>query len=165
MITIRTDPTNRGGYVLETETVVARPLEEVFAFFADAMNLERITPPWLQFQVVTPGPFDMHAGTLIDYRLKIHHVPVRWRTEIAAWEPPYRFVDTQLRGPYRHWRHEHQFEAVEGGTLCRDVVRYGVPGGALIHRLLVRRDVQQIFTYRERALHEQLAPQQALQSA
>lgn len=164
MLTIRTDPAARGGYVLETEAVISRPLDEVFSLFADALNLERITPPWLRFEVITPPPIAMREGTLIDYRLKLHHIPIRWRTEIADWEPPYRFVDTQLRGPYRYWRHEHLFEPVDGGTRCRDIVHYGVPGGALVHRLMVRRDVRAIFEYRQQAIERLLSPAQTLQA-
>ncbi len=165
MFAISPDPISAGGYLLEAETILPQPLAEVFPFFADAMNSEQITPPWMHFQVITPPPIEMHAGQTIDYRLHIHRVPVRWRTEIATWEPPYRFSDIQLRGPYRYWRHEHLFEEVEGGTRCRDIVRYAVPGGALVHRLLVRRDVEAIFAYREKVMHEVFAPQSAVQSS
>jgi hypothetical protein len=136
------------------EQWLPRPPAELFPFFADAANLERITPPWLAFRILTPGPIEMRPGALIDYRLKVHGVPLRWRTRIAAWEPPHRFVDEQLRGPYRRWVHEHTFVEQDGGTLCRDDVRYAVLGGALVDRLLVRRDVESIFAYRRRALSE-----------
>src|SRR3954449_4385882 len=86
---------------------VALSIDKAFAFYADARNLERITPPWLGFEVTTPGAIEMRQGTLIEYRLKLHRVPVRWRTRIEAWEPPHRFVDTQLSGPYSHWHHTH----------------------------------------------------------
>lgn len=124
----------------------------VFPFFADARNLETITPPWLKFEVLTPGPIEMRAGTRIDYRLRIRGFPVRWQSEITAWEPEHRFVDEQRRGPYRLWRHTHTFEEREGGTLCRDEVEYAVFGGALINWLLVRRDVEMIFRYRQEVL-------------
>jgi ligand-binding SRPBCC domain-containing protein len=137
---------------LTSEVLLPRRREEVFPFFADARNLERITPPWLRFRILTPGPIEMREGALIDYRLRIRGVPVRWRTRIAAWEPPYRFVDEQVRGPYRRWVHEHTFEATDGGTLCRDRVRYAVPGGALVARALVRPDVERIFAYRRDVL-------------
>lgn len=156
MISIARDPDNPGGYLLQAECTLPRQLDEVFPFFADAMNLEQITPPWVQFQVVTPPPIEMFAGQTIDYRLKIHHVPVRWRTEIAEWEPPYRFSDMQLRGPYCYWRHLHLFEEVAEGTRCMDIVRYAVPGGALVHGLLVKRDVQAIFKYRQKVMLELL---------
>lgn len=130
--------------------------EEIFPFFADAGNLEAITPPWVNFHTLTPTPITMQAGTLIDYQLKIHGVPVKWRTRINAWEPPYRFVDEQLRGPYLKWVHEHTFEEQNGGTLCRDRVDYAVPGGWLIDKLLVRRDIERIFAYRRERIEELL---------
>jgi ligand-binding SRPBCC domain-containing protein len=126
----------------------------VFRFFADARNLEAITPPWVQFQILTPGVIEMRPGALIDYRIKIHGIPVRWRTEITGWEPPFRFVDEQRRGPYRRWIHTHTFEEHPQGTLCRDHVQYAVWGGQLIHWLFVRRDVQRIFQYRTERLNQ-----------
>lgn len=128
------------------------PPEAVFPFFADAYNLQALTPPWLDFQILTPRPIPMRVGALIDYRLRVHGVPLRWRTRIAGWDPPRRFADEQLRGPYRLWHHEHLFEAVEGGTLMHDRVRYAVWGGALINRLFVRRDIERIFAFRKQAL-------------
>lgn len=139
-------------FTLEAEQWLPAPRHRVFAFFADAANLESITPPWLNFGILTPLPIAMHAGTLIDYRLRMRGLPMRWRTLISAWEPPVRFVDEQLRGPYRQWIHTHTFEEQAGGTLCRDRVEYAVPGGALINRLFVRREVEAIFAYRRRAL-------------
>lgn len=136
----------------ETHLTIPRPRGEVFRFFADATNLERITPPWLRFRIVTPLPITMQVGVCIDYRLRVHGVPFSWRTRIAAWEPPYRFVDEQLRGPYRRWVHEHLFLEGEAGTTCVDRVEYAVPGGALLDRLLVRRDVERIFAFRRGAL-------------
>lgn len=133
------------------------PVERLFSFFGDAANLDAITPPWLHFRILTPPPVAMRAGTLIDYRLRVHGVPLRWRTRISAWEPPHRFVDEQLRGPYRQWIHEHKFEACDGGTLARDHVRYAVPFDALVHRWLVRRDIEKIFQYRSEMLHKQFA--------
>jgi ligand-binding SRPBCC domain-containing protein len=129
-----------------------RPLEEVFPFFADAFNLQELTPPFLDFRVLTPGPLPMAVGTRIDYRLSLRGVPIRWQSEITAWEPPHRFVDEQRRGPYRAWIHEHRFTAKDGGTVVEDDVRYGVPGGRLAHALFVRRDVERIFAYREERL-------------
>jgi ligand-binding SRPBCC domain-containing protein len=132
------------------------PPEEVFPFFGDALNLEAITPPWLGFRVVTPGPIEMAAGAGIEYRLRLHGIPIRWRTTIAVWDPPHRFVDVQLGGPYRMWHHTHDFEpAADGGTLMRDTVRYALPFGPLgaaAHRLLVRRDLEAIFDYRREAV-------------
>jgi ligand-binding SRPBCC domain-containing protein len=141
-------------FTLHTELWLPRQLEEVFAFFGDARNLEVLTPPWLNFEVLTPEPINMRAGTLIDYRIHVHGLPLRWRTEIIAWNPPHDFVDVQLRGPYRLWHHTHTFVAEEGGTRCRDDVRYHPIGGALMNWLLVRRDVERIFQYRQRRLQE-----------
>ncbi len=140
----------------EQEITVARPLEEVFAFFSDAGNLDRVTPPWLGFRILTPRPIRMEAGTEIRYRLKIHGVPVGWRTEITVWEPPHRFVDTQRQGPYRQWVHEHRFTAVPGGTRMRDTVDFALPGWILeplIHRWLVRPDIERIFAFRQKTFH------------
>jgi ligand-binding SRPBCC domain-containing protein len=137
-----------------SELWLPRPRAEVFPFFADARNLEAITPDWLHFEVLAPGPFEMRTGLRIDYRLRIHGLPLRWQSEITVWEPPHRFVDEQRRGPYRLWRHEHRFAERDGGTLCTDHVRYAVPGGGLVHRLFVRRDVERIFEFRRRKLAE-----------
>jgi len=141
-------------FIFETELWLPHPRNEVFAFFGDAHNLERITPPWVKFEVLTPAPIVMRPGILIDYRIRIHGVPVRWRTEISAWQPPFQFVDEQRRGPYRLWHHTHTFEEREGGTLCRDRVRYWPRGGALMNWLFVRKDVERIFEYRRQRLVE-----------
>jgi ligand-binding SRPBCC domain-containing protein len=141
-------------FEFRARTRVPRPRAEVFAFFADAGNLQELTPPWLGFEILTPRPIEMAAGTRIDYRLRLRFIPIRWRTRITAWEPPRRFVDEQLRGPYRLWIHEHTLEEDGGGTLCGDFVRYAVPFGALANRLMVARDVRRIFAYRERRLKE-----------
>jgi ligand-binding SRPBCC domain-containing protein len=143
-----------GNRLLQTDVFIPRSPAEVFAFFADASNLERLTPRWINFRIVTPLPIEMKQGTMIDYTIRIHGIPVKWRTEIEAWEPPRRFVDTQRRGPYSLWRHEHTFEEVEGGTLCGDRVAYRAPMGWLTHPLLVDRDVRRIFEYRRNALLE-----------
>ncbi len=134
--------------------LLPRPIGEVFSFFADAGNLEVITPPWLRFEILTPRPIVMRAGALIDYRLRLHGVPLRWRSEITVWDPPRRFVDEQRRGPYRRWIHEHTFAERDGGCEVRDLVRYRVPFGAAADRLFVRRDVGRIFEYRARRLAE-----------
>jgi ligand-binding SRPBCC domain-containing protein len=141
-----------GEYVLTSEVRLMRPLAEVFALFADAFALGRITPPWLHFAVLTPAPIPMGPGARIDYRLRIHGLPIRWQSEISVWEPPFRFVDEQRRGPYRFWIHEHGFEARGGSTLVHDRVRYGVPGGTVVHRLLVGPDLTRIFRFRQRVL-------------
>jgi ligand-binding SRPBCC domain-containing protein len=139
-----------GHYTLIREQRLDGTPAEVFPFFADARNLERITPPWLHFHVVNDP--EMRPGALIEYRLRLHGVPIRWLTRIEEWAPGERFVDVQLRGPYALWHHTHEFEpAGDGQTLMRDTVRYALPLGplgALAHRLFVRRDVERIFDYR-----------------
>jgi ligand-binding SRPBCC domain-containing protein len=126
----------------------------LFPFFADAGNLETITPPTLSFSVLNPPPIVMQAGLLIDYKLRLRGLPLRWQSEITVWDPPNRFVDEQRKGPYRIWHHEHVFTEQNGGTLATDNVRYAVFGGAIIERLFVRRDLTKIFTYRQRKLAE-----------
>ena len=114
--------------VFATSQWVPTAPDETFAFFADAWNLERITPPFLRFRIITPAPVAMGVGTLIDYRLRLRGIPVRWQTEITAWDPPRSFTDVQVRGPYRKWVHRHDFVAESGGTRVDDTVRYAVPG-------------------------------------
>ncbi len=142
------------GQFLEYELWVPQSREKVFPFFANARNLEAITPPWLRFDVLTIDPIEMRCGTLIDYRLKVRGIPLRWRSEITVWEPPLRFVDTQLRGPYRLWRHEHRFEEKDGGTLLIDKIHFRVFGGRLVERFFVRPDVEKIFAFRRQKLTE-----------
>ena len=139
-------------FTFHTELWLPRGRDEVFPFFAEARNLEAITPPWLNFEVLTPAPVAMRAGALIDYRIRIHGIPIRWRTEIVEWNAPHRFVDVQLRGPYTLWHHTHTFEERGGGTLCLDDVRYRPRGGALMNWLFVRRDVKNIFAFRSERL-------------
>lgn len=127
------------------------PPTDAFEFFGDAFNLEAITPPWLGFRVITARPIEMRPGALIEYRLRLHGIPIRWRTRIARWEPDVRFEDVQLRGPYRLWHHTHTFEPDGDGTLMRDVVRYALPLGPLgelAHAMIVRRDLERIFDFR-----------------
>lgn len=135
---------------------VPSPLERTFAFFSDAHNLERITPSFLSFRVLTPPPIEMAEGTVIDYRLRLRGIPMRWRSEITRWDPPHGFVDEQRRGPYRKWVHEHRFHAENGGARVEDHVTYQVPGGALIDRKFVRPDIERIFAYRQRVIAELL---------
>jgi ligand-binding SRPBCC domain-containing protein len=143
------DPNRAGGYRLEAELWLPRPLHEVFAFFSDAHRLEEITPPWLRFQVRTAKPIPMFAGTIIDYRLRLRGIPLTWQSVISVWEPPSRFVDRQVRGPYRLWHHEHSFVEHDGGTLIRDRIEYAIIGGPIVHELFVRRDLERIFAYRQ----------------
>jgi ligand-binding SRPBCC domain-containing protein len=146
-----------GGLLeLRSDVVAAVPLAVAFAFFADAWNLELLTPPWLNFRIRTPRPLAMREGAMLDYRIRLHGVPIPWRTRIDVWEPGVRFVDRQVLGPYRWWRHEHRFESVDGGTRVVDHVEY-LPRVVWLSRGWVRRDVERIFAYRRDALLRELA--------
>lgn len=136
---------------VHAETLVPAPLDQTFAFFADAANLEKLTPPWLNFRIRTPLPIAMRAGAEIDYRIVLHGWPIPWRSRIDVWEPGRRFVDRQIVGPYRWWHHEHRFEAAGGGTRVIDHVEFK-PRLALVTGRLVRRDVERIFAYRQQTL-------------
>lgn len=141
--------------VLRSQVEVGGRLDEVFEFFADAANLQEITPQWLNFRILSPLPIEMRVGALIDYRIRVRGLPVTWRTRISAWQPPVRFIDEQLKGPYSLWVHEHTFEATESGVLVKDLVRYRVPGGpaaGLVERLWVKPDLERIFAYRREAM-------------
>ena len=147
-------------YQLRREQWLDLTREELFPFFADAGNLEAITPPWLGFRILTPRPIEMRAGTLIDYSLRLHGIPLRWRTRITEWNPPFDFVDEQLSGPYRLWRHRHEFETRGERTLMRDTVDYALPLGPLgrfAHWAWVRRDLDTIFDFRFARVAELLA--------
>ena len=148
-------------HTLRREQVLDAPADAGFAVFADPFKLEAITPPLLRFAVVTPPPIAMGVGTFIQYRLRVHGVPVRWDTLIQAWEPPLRFVDVQVRGPYRLWHHTHELSPLDGDrTLMRDTVRYALAFGALgalAHRLIVRRDLEAIFAYRAQRVPQLLS--------
>ena len=148
------------AHTLHREQRLPGSPEQVFAFFGDARNLEAITPPLLRFRVLTPDPIAMGAGALIRYRLRVRSLPVGWLTAIREWDPPHRFVDEQLRGPYALWHHTHTFEPhPDGGTLMRDVVRYALPLGALgelARRLFVARDLEAIFDFRAQRIRELL---------
>ena len=141
-------------FTLHREQQIDAELDLVFAFFADARNLQRLTPPWLRFEILTPQPIEMAVGTVIDYRLRLHGLPVRWQSEITEWDPMRSFVDEQVRGPYHYWIHRHEFEAHEGGTLVRDHVRYAVPGGTIVQRLFIEPDLERIWGYRARQLEQ-----------
>jgi ligand-binding SRPBCC domain-containing protein len=143
-----------GLFHYKSQVSLRRPRDNVFNYVSDAMNLEALTPPWLHFKILTPLPINIEKGTLIDYRLRIHGIPVRWRTEIVLWEPPFRFVDRQVRGPYRLWVHEHRFLETESGTSMIDTVEYDVFGGRLIERLFVRSDIDKVFAYRRHKVIE-----------
>ena len=149
---------------LHREAWVPQPIGEVFDFFSRAENLERITPSWLSFRMLTPSPVEMRAGTLLDYKLRVHGLPVRWRTRIESWYPPHSFIDVQERGPYRLWRHTHRFVEARGGTTVLDDVDYALPFGILgdiVERLIVSRDVRSIFDYRAQQIGWLLPGRQA----
>jgi ligand-binding SRPBCC domain-containing protein len=151
-------------YILEREQIIPRPQAETFAFFCDAFNLERLTPPFLNFRIVTPPPIRMGEGALIDYKLSLYGFPLVWRTRIESWTPDERFVDAQIRGPYATWRHTHTFEAIAPGrTLMRDSVLYQLPFGPLgelAQALFVERSLKEIFDYRARMIAELLPPEE-----
>ncbi len=144
-------------HTLRREQWIPRPIEEVFAFFADTHNLEAITPPWLGFRILSVSPGAITQGTEIRYRLRLHGLPLNWLTEIRRWNPPHCFVDVQRSGPYKLWHHTHRFAAHGGRTRMTDVVRYILPFGPLgqvVHVLKVRGDVRRIFDYRRRSIEE-----------
>jgi ligand-binding SRPBCC domain-containing protein len=147
-------------YTLQREQVLPVPPTEAFEFFADAFNLEAITPPWLQFRVASEGEIVMRPGTLIEYRLQLHALPLRWLTRIDSWEPGCRFTDVQVHGPYRLWHHTHTFESHGTETTMRDEVRYALPLGPLgrfARALVVRRDLDRIFDFRRDAVAARFA--------
>ncbi len=146
---------------LEAEMWVPLPITTVFDFFSDLSNLDRLTPPWVHFQTLTPRPIVMHVGKLLEHRLKIHGVPITWISEITVWQPPTRFVDEQRRGPYAVWIHRHDFDSENDGTWIRDHVEYRPRGWIcepLVNRWLVAPDLRRIFTYRHQKIREVLAP-------
>ena len=144
---------------LTEEQWLSAPRDRVFAFFADPANLDAITPPWMHFETLTLRPLELRVGALIDHKLRVHGLPIRWQSEITVWEPPHRFVDVQRRGPYRRWIHEHTFAERDGGTVIRDRVEYAVPGWLLeplVHRWLVAPDLGKIFEFRKTRIAELL---------
>jgi ligand-binding SRPBCC domain-containing protein len=147
-------PSDMKTFLLERELFIARPINEVFAFFGEPKNLESITPPWLRFRIRDASDDPLREGSHIRYRLKVHGFPMSWTSLISTWNPPYSFVDEQVSGPYRVWHHTHSFEEVEGGTLIRDRVEYAMFGGRLINQLFVRRDLNRVFDYRTERLAE-----------
>ena len=148
----------QGNHILETTTLLPLPLPEVFDFFSSAANLQRITPPELGFRILTPTPVAMAPGALIDYRLRLFGIPFGWRTRISVWDPPHRFVDEQLRGPYHTWMHLHEFREADEGTWMRDEVRYRLPFHPLgsVALPLVRAQLTRIFRFRSEAIRTAL---------
>jgi ligand-binding SRPBCC domain-containing protein len=147
---------------LERSQRIPRRRDEVFAFFANASNLEALTPPSLHFRILSPQPIEMHVGTRIDYALSLFGLPIRWRTHITEWAPGVLFVDEQEAGPYALWRHTHRFEDEGCATMMRDLVEYAEPLGALgrvAHVLFVERSVNAIFDFRRDAIRRQFGPE------
>lgn len=143
---------------LVREQIIEQPIDQVFGFFSSAQNLEALTPPWLNFEILTPQPIEMHVGTIIQYALRVRGLPVQWTTAISSWRPPYEFVDVQLSGPYALWHHRHTFEARGNSTLVRDEIHYRLPFGwlgSLVHALIVKHDINTIFNYRVKAVAQQ----------
>ncbi len=141
--------------IFTQQTFLKAPIEQVFSFFCDAHNLEKITPPWLQFKILNQSTPTIQKGTTFTYRLKIHGVPVHWTTLIEEWVPNTYFVDTQIKGPYRKWHHTHTFQSMDGGTQVNDRILYKMHFGRIGHLFAgkwVRRDVETIFAYREKAI-------------
>jgi len=147
-------------FTFRAEQYIRRPVDEVFAYFGRAENLQELTPAWLHFKILSVDPNPIRKGTLIRYSLRWRVFPIRWTTEIIEWDPPHRFVDLQLKGPYRLWHHEHRFVAEGDGTRIFDEVQYELPFGfigSLVHRLKVKQDVAGIFAYRKQAVERALA--------
>jgi ligand-binding SRPBCC domain-containing protein len=144
-------------FTFRSELWLPQPLSKVFPFFAAAEHLERLTPPFLNFRILTPQPIVISLATRMQYKLKLHGIPVRWESEITGWNPPHFFSDDQVHGPYRQWHHEHTFEERDDGTLVQDKVEYAVPGGSLINRLFVAPDLRRIFDYRTATLKKLFA--------
>ena len=144
-------------FLFRAEQFVPRPVEEVFQFFSSAENLQEITPPWVHLRILRVEPNPLREGTLLSYALKWGIFPFRWTTEIVVWEPPWRFVDVQVEGPYKLWRHEHRLVADGAGTRICDEVQYELPLGLLgviAHRVKVQRDVEEIFAYRREVIEK-----------
>lgn len=144
-------------YRLSAKTVLSAPLDSVFAFFSDASNLQKLTPPWIGFRILTHLPIEMKQDALIDYRISLHGLPIKWRTKIEVWDPPNRFVDLQLSGPYKLWHHTHSFTSCMGGTEMSDEVLYWPIGGVLANRFLVEKDVRRIFEFRDQEIQRLFA--------
>lgn len=140
------------NYIFTQETFIEQPLETVFEFFSQAENLDKITPKFLKFQFITPLPIEIKENTHIDYKLHLMGVPFKWKTLISVWQPPHKFVDIQLKGPYKKWEHTHEFKEMDGGTLMTDRVEYQLPFsifGRMAHGIFVEQQIKDIFAYRK----------------
>jgi len=147
-------------HTLNREQLIKKPINEVFEFFEKPENLAIITPPSLGFEIITPLPIEMRVGALIDYTIKLQGIRVRWTTMITEYDPPHKFLDVQLKGPYAFWHHTHRFKEVEGGTLMSDRVQYILPFGflgRLVHALSIEGRLKHIFDYRAKVIEEQFA--------
>ena len=145
------------------------PLADVFSFFSDAQNLEKVTPDSVGFRILTRLPLVMKEGLTIDYEIRLHGIPMRWSSLITEWNPPEHFTDVQVKGPYAIWRHKHSFKELNGGTLAIDDVQYAVPlswlpGVSLVEHFFVKPELRRIFAYRKRALRKHFnLPDEGLQ--
>ncbi|MBI3234973.1 MAG: SRPBCC family protein [Bacteroidetes bacterium] len=150
----------KSPHIFQSEITIDRTIDEVFEFFSNAENLNVLTPSNLHFTFITPTPIDIKRGAIIDYRIKLFGVPVKWRTQITKWEPTACFADNQERGPFKLWYHVHTFKAFGSQTIMTDTVHYLSPGGILEfipHILFVKRQVHKIFEYREKAIQKYFA--------
>lgn len=139
-------------FIFESKLNINKPINEVFDFFCKAENLQKLTPSNLDFKILTELPVKMQKGTLIDYKIKLYGIPVLWKTEITKWDPPYEFEDTQLKGPYKLWKHRHIFKSVGDNTEMRDVVEYnpkGWPFNSVLNKFFVKKEIEKIFSFRE----------------
>ena len=148
-------------FVLIRQMTLPLPRQQVFDFFADAGNLEKITPPELGFNIITPRPMKLAEGSLIEYDLKLRGFLIHWRTLISKWDPPFEFIDEQIKGPYKQWIHRHLFaELPNGDTSIEDIVHYRLPLEPLgdVMHFLVRGELERIFDFREKSVREILSP-------
>jgi ligand-binding SRPBCC domain-containing protein len=153
-------------YELTDHFIVPANLDKTWDFFSRAENLARITPAWMHFRILTPGPLELKQDSLIDYRIRMHGLPMLWRTRIIDWNPPYQFIDLQIKGPYTLWHHQHTFKACDEGTACTDRVMYKLPGGPvgpMVHALQIRRMLGEIFRYRRKVIRKELGWVRAVQ--
>jgi len=144
-------------YIFESKLVIDKPIYEVFEFFCKAENLQKLTPPTLNFKILTELPIEMKKGSRIDNRIKLYGVPVKWKTEITKWDPPFEFEDTQLKGPYKLWKHRHIFKDLGDKTEMTDIVEYnpkGFPFNTILDKLIVKKEIEKIFNYRTEKINQ-----------